>query len=262
MGPQRKHGDIWILQGNHRCLSALYSAGRNDELLALIAKSEYRHKSWHYRVWGAKSLAKMGKRAESIQYAEESRGLNEPGSAISEFCEGVLLSSGFIDEAYTRYAVQASFATTNLATFRAIAKKYPKKPPETILRDLVASQPGQEGKWFAAAKDIGLFELAIELVNKSATDPKTLIRAAKDYAEKQPAFAVAAGMAALRYLLRGYGYEITSGDVVDAYSAVMRAAAAAGIEVATMKADVRSLIAGIPQGSDFVQRILERHLAG
>lgn len=255
-------GEYGYFRGTTACLSTLYSAGRHDELLGLIAKSEYRHRSWHYRVWGAKSLAKMGRSAEAIEYAEESRGLNEPGASISEFCEGVLLASGFSDEAYTRYAVQASFGTTNLATFRAIAKKYPMKPAETILRDLVASQPGQEGKWFAAAKDSGLFGLAIELVNRSPTDPKTLIRAARDSADKKPAFALAAGMAGLRYLIKGYGYDITSVDVVDAYSAVMQAAAAAHINVATMKEDIRSLISGTPHGSDFVQKILERHLAG
>lgn len=114
----------------------------------------------------------------------------------------------------------------------------------------------------AAAKDSGPFGLAIELVNRSPTDPKTLIRAARDYADKQPAFALAAGMAGLRYLMKGYGYDITSVDVVDAYSAVMQAAAAAHIDVATMKADIRALISAIPNGSDFVQKILERHLAG
>ena len=62
-----------------------------------------------------------------------------------------------------RYAAEATYATTNLATFKSIVKKYPGKPRETILRDLVASQPGNEGKWFAAAEDAGLFELAIEM---------------------------------------------------------------------------------------------------
>ena len=104
--------------------------------------------------------------------------------AIAEFCEGVLLDAGFVDEAYARYAVEATYSTTNLATFKAVAKKYPGIPKETILRDLVASQPGQEGKWFAAAKDSGLFELAIELANKSPADPRTLIRAARDFAVK------------------------------------------------------------------------------
>jgi len=39
---------------------------------------------------------------------------------------------------------------------------------ETILCDLVANQPGNEGKWFAAAKDADFFELAIELANRSS----------------------------------------------------------------------------------------------
>ena len=115
-------------------------------MLALIAKSEYRYKSWNNRMWGAKALAAAGKRAESIQYAEDTKGLNAPLTAIAAFCEGVLLDSGFADEAYSRYAVEATYATTNLATLKAIVKKYPGKPRETILRDLVASQPGQEGK--------------------------------------------------------------------------------------------------------------------
>ena len=56
------------------------------------------------------------------------------------------------------------------ATFRAIARKYPHKPPEEILRDLIKSTPGTEGKWFAAAKDAGHLDLAIELAQRSPTD--------------------------------------------------------------------------------------------
>jgi hypothetical protein len=89
------------------------------------------------------------------------------------------------------------------ATFRAIAKKYPNKRPDGILRDLITSTPGAEGKWFAAAKDAGLFDVAIELVTRSPTDPRTLTRAARDYAEKQPDFALAAGLAALHWISRG-----------------------------------------------------------
>ncbi len=198
---------------------------------------------------------------DAIQYAQNSKGLNAPLTDIASFCEEVLLSSGFSDEAYARYAIEASYETTNLATFRAIAKKYPHMPAETILRDLVASQPGQEGKWFAAAKDSGLFELAIELVTISPTDPRTLFRAARDYAVKQPAFAGAAGMAGLRCISDGYGYDITSIDVLDAYSALMQAAGAAGIQEASMKADIRALITGSQYSGDFVQRVLSRQLA-
>ena len=50
-------GEYGYFKGTTACLSALYAAGRFDVLLALITKSEYRHKSWHNRVWGAKALA-------------------------------------------------------------------------------------------------------------------------------------------------------------------------------------------------------------
>lgn len=76
-----------------------------------------------------------------------------------------LADAGFVDQTYVRYAVEATYARTNLATFKAVEKKHPDMPKETILCDLVASQPGQEGKWFAATKDAGFFELAIELAN-------------------------------------------------------------------------------------------------
>lgn len=256
-----RSGEYGYFKGTTACLSALYAAGRHDELLALIEKSEYRNKSWHYRVWGAKALAKMGRRHEAIQYAEDSKGLNAPLMAIAAFCEGALLDSGFADEAYARYAVEATYATTNLATFKAIVKKYPGKPRETILRDLVASQPGNEGKWFAAAKDSGLFALAIELANRSPSDPRTLIRAARDFAVERPEFALAAGMTALRGMASGWGYDITGVDVLDAYATVMAAAGAAGVDETVVKADVRAIIAASPNGGgEFVGRVLERQV--
>lgn len=74
---------------------------------------------------------------------------------------------------------------------------------DTVLRDLVASQPGNEGKWFAAAKDSGLFDLAIELANRSPSDLRALIRAARDFAIERPEFALATGMTALRGIAIG-----------------------------------------------------------
>jgi tetratricopeptide (TPR) repeat protein len=244
-------------KGTTACLSALYSAGRYEELLSLLEKARF--KWWNDRRWGVKALVAMGRNADAIRYAEDSAGLNTPRTAIALACEQILLNSGFADEAYGRYAIEANQGTTNLARFRAIVKKYPNKPAETILRDLVASQPGQEGKWFAAAKDAGLFELAIELANQSPTDPRTLIRAARDYAVDRPPFAMAVGMTGLRYIAQGYGYEITSGDVLDAYAAVMHAAAAGGMQEATVKESICALLAnGAP--SQFVMKVLARHL--
>jgi len=203
----------------------------------------------------------MGKKADAIHYAEESRGLNDPGWQIAQACEEIMLSSGLLDEAYRRYAIEANQGTTNLATFRAIAKKYSHKQPEEILRDLVASTPGAEGKWFAAAKDAGLFDVAIELGARGPTDPRTLTRAARDYAEKQPSFALAAGLAALRWISLGHGYEITGADVLDAYSSMTQAAVGAGVPVQQVNEQIREIIASTQPGNSLMKTILARHLS-
>lgn len=246
-----------FFKGTSACLASLYAAGRHEDLLALIDKAPF--KSWHYRRWGVKALSSMGRKAEAIRYGEESRGLNDPGWQVAQACEAILLSSGLLDEAYRRYAVEANQGVTNLATFRAIVKKYPNRQPDEILRDLIACTPGAEGKWFAAAKDAGLFDLAVELVRRSPADPRTLTRAARDFAEKQPDFALSAGLAALYWISRGYGYEITGGDVLDAYSALTDAAATAGIAKEELNAQIRTMCEA-PEAR-FLQDVLVRHLS-
>ncbi|WP_197017633.1 hypothetical protein [Pseudoxanthomonas suwonensis] len=246
-------------KGTSACLASMYAAGRHQELLALIDKAPF--KWWHDRRWGVKALSAMGKKAEAIRYAEESRGLNDPGWQIAQACEAILLSSGLLDDAYRRYALEANQGTTHLATFRAIAKKYPNKQPEEILGDLIASTPGAEGKWFAAAKDAGLFVLAAELAARSPTDPRTLTRAARDYADKQPDFALAAGLAALRWISLGHGYDITGADVLDAYSAVTQAAAGAGVPAQRVNEQIREMVAGAQPGNSLMRTILARHLS-
>lgn len=231
-------------KGTSACLSALFAAGRYDELLALIDKARF--KWWHNRRWGVKALAATGKKAEAIRYAEDSRGLNDPGWQIAESCEAILLSSGLADEAYRRYAIEANQGTTNLATFRAIAKKYSHVPAEQILRDLVASTPGTEGKWFAAAKDAGLFALAVELANQSPTDPRTLTRAARDFAADQPQFAINAALSALRWIARGHGYEITGADILDTAHALQQASTQAGIDQQQLSVLLASILAEAP----------------
>ncbi len=94
-----------------------------------------------------------------------------------------------------------------------------------ILSDLVATTPGQEGKWFATAKELEFYDLALELADRSPCDPKTLTRAARDYLDSEPAFALGSAIAALRWLSEGWGYAVTSVDVVEAYDRAMDAAA-------------------------------------
>ncbi|MEQ1916781.1 MAG: hypothetical protein ABL856_08665, partial [Gallionella sp.] len=246
-------------KGTITCLASLYASGRHDELLNLLDKAPF--KWWFQRRWGVKALVALGKKAEALRYAEESRSLNDPGWQIAQACEEILLSSGLQEDAYRRYALEANQGTTNLATFRAITKKYPHKPAADILRDLVASTPGSEGKWFAAAKDAGMYEAAIELVNNSPADPRTLIRAARDYADKQPAFALAAGLTALRWIAAGHGYEITGTDVLEAYQSVMQAAHGACIEEQQIKAQIRNLLGVQAINCVFLQKVLAHHLS-
>ena len=231
-------------KGTSACLASLYAAGRFDELLALIDRAPF--KWWHNRRWGVKALAAMGKKAEAIRYAEDSRGLNDPGWQIAEACEAVLLSSGLAEEAYRRYAIAANQGTTNLATFRAITKKYPHVPPEQVLQDLIAGTPGAEGKWFAAAKEAGMFELAAELAHTSPTDPRTLTRPARDFATEQPQFALNAALSALRWIARGHGYEITGADILDAAHALQQACTQAGLDEHALPAMLAPILEEAP----------------
>ena len=208
--------------GTTACLSCLLVVGRHQELLDLLELD--RHPMWHYRRYGVEALLALGKKAEAIQYAEASRGLNQPNTVIDQACEEILISSGLHEEAYQRYGLSAAVGNSYIARFRAVAKRYPMKEPSQILADLVATTPGEDGKWFATAKDLKLYDLALELANRTPCDPKTLTRAARDYVDTEPAFALGSAMAALRWLSEGWGYEATSGDVVEAYDRAMDAA--------------------------------------
>ncbi len=83
------------------------------------------------------------------------------------------------DEACEKYALTADGSSTGLATFRAIAGKYPGRNPKEILPALATSS-GEPGRWFAAAKDAGFLHLALQFANDGRTDPRTLSRASRD----------------------------------------------------------------------------------
>jgi tetratricopeptide (TPR) repeat protein len=246
-----------FFHGTMACFSALLQAGRHEEIVALLEQDLFPW--WIYRQWGVRALAARGRPDEAIRLAEASRGLNDSPVAIAAACEEVLLASGRVEEAYRRYALQATRGTSYLATYRALARKYPQKRPEELLRDLVATTPGDEGKWFATAKEVGLFDEAIQLANQTPCDPKTLTRAARDFAAARPEFAVEAGLAALHWLVEGYGYEITSADVWAAPPNTRKAAEKAG-RAGEARDRIRTLVASETYGERFVTRTLGRAL--
>lgn len=242
--------------GTAACLSALYAAGRHADLLGLLEFDTLRF--WPYQRWGVLALAALGRADEAIRHAESLRDRWTHESDLARICEGILIDSGQADEAYRRYGIEANRTTTHLATFRALTRKYPHLPPQDILADLVASTPGQEGKWFAAAKDAGFRDVALGLAVTSPCDPRTLARAARDYAESDPGFAVGAGLAALRWIAEGHGYEITGLDVWAAYSPTLKAAEAMG-QIPEVRKEIREIMS-MGEGPNFVAAVLGKHL--
>jgi tetratricopeptide (TPR) repeat protein len=214
------------------CLSSLLAAGRHQDIWDLLAIARFPF--WHYRKFGVDALLKEGRIEDALAYAEASRGLNQPDRSIDAACERILLGAGRADEAYDRYALTASETATGLATFRAIAKKYPHREPSSILLDL-AESCGDTGRYFAAAKDAGFYDLALKFAGEGQTDPRTLSRASRDFAAKEPTFAMKVGRLALERLLLGHGYEITSLDVLDSYRHFVAAAEKLGLRESALR---------------------------
>ncbi|MHB8594318.1 MAG: hypothetical protein ACYDB3_08310, partial [Acidimicrobiales bacterium] len=241
--------------GTSACLSALFTTERYHEIVEILEVDAI----WPYKRWAVQALAALGHKAGAIRYAESCRGPWTSDREVDEICEEILLSSGLVDEAYRRYGLRPNRAMTYLATFRTTAQLYPHKAPGEMLADLVRTTPGQEGKWFAAAKAVGLYDDALALASSTPCDPRTLTRAARDFADERPAFALGSGLAALRWLVEGYGYEVTSADVWAAYRAAMLAAANLGsVEAATTR--VRQLVAN-EREPRFVGQILGSELS-
>jgi hypothetical protein len=134
-----------------------------------------------------------------------------------------------------------------------LAARYPEKDKATLVADLVEAHPGSEGKWFAAAKSAGLYDVALRLAASSPTDPKTLARAARDFAQKQPRFALEAGLLSLGWIAKGYGYEIDTLDVAMAWRACQAAATAAGVSDDALRQRVEALCAGSTKAERFVR---------
>ena len=166
----------------------LFHASRFDDLLAVLALDPKPY--WHDQQWAAKALAARGDVDGAVNLMEGLRSRHAPDRALSAVAEQLLLDAGRVDEAYARYAIQATSAHTNIATYRAIAKRYPSIEPSRILGDLIASTPGEEGKWFATAKTLKQCDLALALARRSPVDPKTLVRAARDHLKSQCVFRV------------------------------------------------------------------------
>ena len=120
---------------------------------------------------------------------------------------------------------------------------------------MIASSPGAEGKWFATAKTIKQYDLALALAQRAAVDPNTLIRAARDHLKSQPDFAVKVALYALQWMARGAGYEITGSDVRAARDHALEAARELGQE-AWARAQIAVGVAGDTNSAAWVRQQL------
>ncbi len=204
------------------CLSCLLETKRYDELYDLISIKHYSF--WAYDKFWAEALVRQGKIDEAIKYAHSLQNNDYEILPINHFCEKVLLGSGRVDEAYKRYALKTLDYGTYISNYRKICKKYPNKDKEQILLDLIEKK-GSKGKWFAAAKSAGMLDLALECAETGDSDPNTLLRATRDFANKEPEFAFKVGMEAIViFLTSEFNEPITPYDIHIYYYEVLQVA--------------------------------------
>ena len=204
-------------------LSCLLEAGRYDELLALLVVKKTH--LWFDEKFGAEALRRQGREDDALIYAETLLTNERNGwgrQEIARFCEGILVRHGRSDEAYCRFGPPSASGNTYLAMWRDLVKRYPDIDARRVLEDLIATQ-GQKGKWFAAAKTAKYLDLALDCAAQPDAAPATLIRAARDFAIKDPAFAGQVGLHAIGHLLSGRGYDPSPLDIDAAVGHVMAA---------------------------------------
>ncbi|MDP2739276.1 MAG: hypothetical protein Q8O82_11415 [Pseudorhodobacter sp.] len=209
-------------------LSCLLKARRYDDLMALLALTKT--SLWFDMKFGAEALRRQGRDDEALAFAEALlKDDRRPWGYqdIAQFCEGILVGQGRKDEAYRRFGLPTAAGNTYLAMWRDLVKRYPDLDARKILEDLIETQ-GTKGKWFAAAKTAKYLDIAVDCAAHPDAAPATLIRAARDFAIKEPAFAAQVGLLAIAHLLAGRGYEPSPLDIDEAVSHVMAASARIG----------------------------------
>ena len=81
----RRRGVFAFAKGTCACYSALFKAGRHEELLGLLDLDE--HPIWPYLAWGGRVLVSRGQVDEAIAYMQRRSGINVPLGALARFAE-------------------------------------------------------------------------------------------------------------------------------------------------------------------------------
>lgn len=216
------------VSGTSICLSCLLELGRYNDLQELLGVR--RVKFWPYHKYGAQALVRQGLWEAAIAFAEAARSQTNQSfyeEVIDRFCESVLVKHDHSEEAYQLYGLRAAQGSTNLAIYRTLIRQYPNRNKRQMLLDLMNSR-GDKGKWFAAAKDAGFFDIAIECAASYGAEPSTLVRAARDFLNKEPNFAATVAILSLSNLLTGGGYDPAPNDAIDATQHLFAAAVKIG----------------------------------
>ena len=218
------HNGFEYVTGTAICLSCLLEAGRYSDLEGLLAIRRTKFWSWHR--FGAEALVRQGLWEAAIAFAEGVRDTSNSryeDRSIDRFCEDILIRHGRADEAYRKYGLRAASGTTNLSIYRSLVRAYPDRDRRQTLLDLIETR-GDKGKWFAAAKDSGLLDIAIECAALHGVDPSTLVRAARDLCGNEPRFAATVALLAVTHLLAGGGYDPRVSEAEDAVRHLIAAA--------------------------------------
>lgn len=208
-------------------LSALHRAGRFEAILERLPEAS---SLWFEEQWAIAALRNLGRRAEALRRIREIPA-DHRGQAAERVAEAILLESGMEEEAWTHHALRAAEDGSRVRWLRTLRERYPRRTPEAILDRLVATTPGSEGRWFAAARQAGMLDAALALAERTPAEPATLITAVKNHAESDPAFAHACGRLAAEGLAAGHAFDPDKIDVDALAWGLVRAARALGREV-------------------------------
>ena len=73
-------------------------------------------------------------------------------------------------------------------------------------------------------EEFRFFDIAIKCAAAQGADPSTLVRAARDFCDKEPKFAATVALLGLLSLLAGGGYDVSVSEVDDAVKHLLSAA--------------------------------------
>lgn len=212
--------------GTSAAFSSLLAAGRYDEILELLSLEKHQPPLWHDRRYGVEALKALGRTEDALAMAE-SLCLNDPSTTVGLECEQLLIDLDREEEAYRSYGLTLQRATNHKLTFKAICRRYPKKRPEQILRDLLGSSDGKQGQWLTAAVELKLFDVALECARVGPCNPSKMHRAV---AKLPPEQAHELALLTVQAYLRGWAYEVSYLEFSQAVEDALARARAVGEE--------------------------------